>query len=305
MGKAKNPIKTMVDPFGVTDGLFGGGGGSGYNTKDAMNSQIATAKAQAKYGTYGVNSILGDMNLVENADGTYSLNYQNSPADVQRQNLINQSLASLSLDPTAAQNAYYKQATRQLLPQFQQDQDRLHEQLINRGITAGSSLYNDQMEKLRNTQQGTLSDISNQAVYQGQDYLSSQIGNIGSLASQYDALKVGSLGGITGYNFTDPYTLQQQIKAQGSAAKYGALGSIGGAAIGALLASDARLKENIEPVGKLDNGLTVYLFNFKGDKKKQIGLIAQEVKEVIPEAVVQGEDGYLRVDYEKATKGGK
>ena len=301
MGKAKK----LVDPFGVTDGLLGGKGGSGYNTNDAMNSQIATARAQAKYGTYGVNSILGNMNLVENTDGTYTLNYQNSDADRMRQNLINQSLANLSLDPTAAQSAYYKQATRQLLPQFQQDQDRLHEQLVNRGITAGSSLYNDQMGKLRDSQQGTLADISNQAVFSGQDYLGSQIGNIGSLANQYDALRVSGLSGQTGANFQDPYTLQQQIKAQNNSAKWGALGSLGGAVIGGLLASDARLKENIEPVGKLDNGLTVYLFNFKGEKKKQIGLIAQEVTEVIPDAVIEGEDGYLRVDYEKATKGGK
>ena len=297
MGKAKK----LVDPLGLADL----GKGTGYNSNDAMNSQIATARAQAKYGTYGINSILGNMNLVENADGTYSLNYQNSDADNLRQNLINQGLSNLSLDPTSAQSAYYKQATRQLLPQFQQDQDRLHEQLVNRGITAGSSLYNDQMGKLRDSQQGTLADISNQAVYQGQDYLSSQIGNIGSLANQYDALKVGSLGGQTGANFSDPYNTQQQIKAQNNSAKWGAIGNLAGAAIGAFAASDARLKENIEPVGKLDNGLTVYLFNFKGDKKKQIGLIAQEVAEVIPDAVIEGEDGYLRVDYEKATKGGK
>lgn len=75
-----------------------------------------------------------------------------------------------------------------------------------------------------------------------------------------------------------------------------------GKGIGGMAMSDERLKENIRPIGKLDNGLTVYIFNFKGQDTPQIGLIAQEVKEVIPEAVTEGEDGYLRVDYELATR---
>lgn len=282
-----------------------GSKGPKYNQNQAMDSQIKTAQAQAKYGTYGVNSIFGNMGLQQNADGTYTLNYENSNADRQRQNLVNQGLAGLSLDPTKAQNAYYAQATRQLLPQFQRNEDRLHEQLVNRGITAGSSLYNEQMENLRNQQNGTLADISNQAVFSGQDYLGSQIGNIGALANQFDALKVGSLGGQTGAGFQDTYNQKfnaDQQRAQAKNAMWGTIGSLAGSAIG--LFSDARLKENIVPVGKLDNGLTVYLFNFKGDNKKQIGLIAQEVKEVIPEAVSE-KDGYLTVNYELATKGGK
>ena len=72
---------------------------------------------------------------------------------------------------------------------------------------------------------------------------------------------------------------------------------------GGMAMSDKRLKENIKAVGKLDNGLTVYLFNFKGQDVPQIGLIAQEVQKVIPEAVKEGKDGYLRVDYKLATGG--
>ena len=65
-------------------------GSTKYNNDDALNSQIKTAQAQAKYGTYGVNSILGNMNLQKNTDGTYSLNYGGTAADKQRQNLITQ-----------------------------------------------------------------------------------------------------------------------------------------------------------------------------------------------------------------------
>ena len=61
--------------------------------------------------------------------------------------------------------------------------------------------------------------------------------------------------------------------------------------------SDARVKENIYPVGRLDNGLTVYLFNYIGENIPQIGLIAQEVAEYRPEAVLQDEYGLLHVNY--------
>jgi soluble lytic murein transglycosylase-like protein len=58
------------------------------------------------------------------------------------------------------------------------------------------------------------------------------------------------------------------------------------AAYAAVLAfSDRRLKDNIEPIGKLFDGQNVYRYNFKGDDKKQIGLMAQEVEKRYPDAV--------------------
>lgn len=182
-----------------------GSSGPKYNENKAFASQEKAAQAQAKYGTYGVQSNLGGLKSVQNADGTYSLSYDMDDNDLQRQSLISQGLASLSLDPSRAQQAYYNQATSQLLPQFEKDQDRLHEQLLARGITEGSSLYNDQMNLLRQNQNNQLSNISNQAVYEGQNYLANQIGNIGSLASQYDILNIPGLSGSTGAVFENTY----------------------------------------------------------------------------------------------------
>lgn len=65
--------------------------------------------------------------------------------------------------------------------------------------------------------------------------------------------------------------------------------------------SDERLKENIKPVGKTFDGQTIHSYNYKGDPRTQIGLIAQEVQKHHPEAVgVAG--GYKTVDYDKATE---
>ena len=60
------------------------------------------------------------------------------------------------------------------------------------------------------------------------------------------------------------------------------------------LTSDIRVKENISQVGSLDNGLPVYLFNYKGNKTPQIGLMAQDVEKVNKDAVVEI-DGIKRV----------
>lgn len=55
--------------------------------------------------------------------------------------------------------------------------------------------------------------------------------------------------------------------------------------IAAISASDRRLKDNIEPIGKLFDGQNVYRYNLKGDDEKRIGLMAQEVEKRYPDAV--------------------
>jgi hypothetical protein len=66
-----------------------------------------------------------------------------------------------------------------------------------------------------------------------------------------------------------------------------------------LMASDRRLKEDIEPVGKLFDGTPVYRYRFKDSPLTQIGLMADEVD---PRAVfVHPEHGFQMVDYRRAT----
>ncbi|WP_421696941.1 tail fiber domain-containing protein [Ancylobacter sp.] len=75
---------------------------------------------------------------------------------------------------------------------------------------------------------------------------------------------------------------------------------LGTAALGLL--SDERAKEDIRRVGELDNGETVYAYRYKGDPRTQIGLIAQEVAESDPDAVMDMGNGLLGVNYDKATR---
>jgi hypothetical protein len=63
--------------------------------------------------------------------------------------------------------------------------------------------------------------------------------------------------------------------------------------------SDLALKHDVVLLGHLDNGLGYYRFSYLGSDKAYVGVIAQEVQTVRPEAVTRGSDGYLRVYYER------
>ena len=71
-----------------------------------------------------------------------------------------------------------------------------------------------------------------------------------------------------------------------------------GKGVAAYFASDMRLKENIIRIGTSPRGYGWYEFNFKGDRTKYQGVMAQEVQALDPSAVIT-RDGFLAVDYSK------
>jgi polysaccharide biosynthesis/export protein len=65
------------------------------------------------------------------------------------------------------------------------------------------------------------------------------------------------------------------------------------------LASDIRLKRDIVLVAQLPNGLRLYRYRYVWSPTLYVGVIAQEVRDVVPSAVTRGSDGYLRVNYRR------
>lgn len=63
--------------------------------------------------------------------------------------------------------------------------------------------------------------------------------------------------------------------------------------------SDRRLKTDIRLIGKSFDGQNIYAYRFLGEPQTQIGLMAQEVEALRPDAVVEVE-GVKHVDYAKA-----
>jgi hypothetical protein len=119
----------------------------------------------------------------------------------------------------------------------------------------------------------------------------------------------GTSSGISNSNTTGQTTQQGSPVSNilggilGAGSILGGTGAFGSAGwLAPLLLSDERAKEDIAPIGILNDGSNVYRFKYKGDpaRRTHIGLLAQEIEETTPEAV--HEIGGLKlVDYDKAT----
>lgn len=79
----------------------------------------------------------------------------------------------------------------------------------------------------------------------------------------------------------------------------GTLTSLAGAAATAY-ASDERVKDVREQVGTTPQGLPLYRYTYKGDNTPQVGVMAQDVAQVKPDALgPTGPGGMMSVDYSK------
>ena len=61
--------------------------------------------------------------------------------------------------------------------------------------------------------------------------------------------------------------------------------------------SDIRLKHDISLLGRTDEGLGLYRYRYNWSEQLYVGVMAQEVEQVVPAAVTQGPDGFKRVNY--------
>ena len=139
----------------------------------------------------------------------------------------------------------------------------------------------------------------------------SQINAPWQLLNNYSNLIQGQYGGQA--SVTQPYYTNQAAGAMG--------GAMGGAALGAMLSngsgwgsglgaaaggmmgafSDRRLKTEIELIGeKLENGLPIYRYRYVWDAPdvRRLGVMVDEVRKVMPSAVVRDVSGFDMVDYE-------
>jgi len=76
-----------------------------------------------------------------------------------------------------------------------------------------------------------------------------------------------------------------------------ALGSLGTLAMSLPGVSDRRLKKNIRQIGSLPSGLGIYSFDYIEGGRSQVGVMADEVEQVIPAAVITMANGYKAVFY--------
>ena len=201
-----------------------------------------------------------------------------------QQNLFNQNLAAGQFGNTAQNQMFGNQVTGA------QANNATSNTLFGNQMSANQQAFNEDLTKyqlplnmlnaLRTGAQvtnPTFSNVPQQATTTGPDIMGAT-----NAASNY---------GLANFNAANA----------SQAGLNSGLFSLGAAA----MISDIRTKENIVKLGVLPNGLNVYEYDYKPEfknhpfarKGKQIGVMAQEVQAIQPEAIIHGSDGYLMVDY--------
>jgi hypothetical protein len=177
-------------------------------------------------------------------------------------------------------------------------------QLGDYGAKFYGDIYNSDQDRALQATQGRVN------AYQGENQLGLDALSGAASANQNQINAAGSfLPGIQSQIQNQPYnnlsqyanivsqltgSSPQKQEEQGSSGWDKLLGA--GAVAGAIF-SDRRLKENCVPVGWYPNDLGMYHFNYIGDSRKYRGVMADEVQDFMPGAVITDPSGYLKVDY--------
>jgi len=232
-------------------------------------------------------------------------------------------LPSTGFNPSQTYQEAYMQ---RLAPQLQQNREQLQQRLANQGIDIGSTAYDRAMMQqaqrendllaaattqgfgvgqqarqtalqeqayLRNEPLNTLSAVRTGAQVQGPQFVNS---------AQQATTAGPDILGAAGMQYN---AAMGDFNARQAAQANFNQGLMGLGSAGIMAFSDVRLKENIKPVGVMDNGLTLYSFEYVDEIKSHplagdgihVGVMAQEVEQVFPYAVKTLDDGYKVVDY--------
>lgn len=165
------------------------------------------------------------------------------------------------------------------------------QQQFNNQLQAGSSIQQMLQQILGNDQAALDAETAFQT--QAQNELDSERQtSVLQQGSQMEALSnyLAMISGIGGMGGTSTSTQKS------SNGLLGTLGNIaqGVVAIGKM--SDRRLKRDVKRVGATDDGLPIYTYRYHGSDTVHMGVMAQDVAEVRPEAVMRAGE-YLAVNY--------
>jgi hypothetical protein len=225
-------------------------------------------------------------------------------------------------------DSLYKQNTAFLDPQFKQGEDALRSRMANQGIVEGSEASQNAMGDFGRSKEFAYGQARDKAISgAGQEAdrafgMESQARNqmLSELLTQRNQpmQELQQLRGMTGVNMPQ-FEGQAQVGStpaditsamnnqyQGQVDSYNAKQQTKNAnlqtaaSIAAMFAlSDERAKDDIEPIGELNDGTGLFSFRYKGSDVPQVGVMAQDVEKRDPSAVRMRPDGLKEVNYTK------
>lgn len=219
----------------------------------------------------------------------------------------------LSNDATEAR--LMELGSKRLDPRFAQEEESLRTKLANQGVMEGSEAYNRAFDRFGQTKNDAYNQLlltgRGQAVQEALAQRNQPINEISALLNGSQVSQPNFIGTpntpVAGVDYAgmvdkkyqselNAWNAQNQSK---NAMMGGIFGMIGN---GLTMFSDKRLKENIKQVGKLKDGTKLYSYNYKGDDRPQVGVMAQEAEKKHPEAI-GSVLGFKTVDYSKIVEG--
>jgi hypothetical protein len=246
----------------------------------------------------------------------YVENMLNTPFDTSK-------LPTTGFNPSQSYQDAYMQ---RLQPQIQQNREALQQQLANKGIDIGSTAYDRALQTQAQRENDLLAAATTQGFGVGQQARQSALQEQAYLRNEplntLSAVRTGAQ--VQGPQFVNSaqqattggadilgasqmqYNAQMgDFNAQQAAQQNFNQGLMGLGGAGIMKYSDIRTKENIKQIHWLPNGLPVYEYEYKPEFKdhplaghgKFVGVMAQEVEAVYPQAVTTLDNGYKAVNY--------
>lgn len=301
----------QVTPYGRLDYSITGQDPYGNPTWTATQS---LSPAQQQLLDYQNQTSIGLGQLANKGLG-YVENMLNTPFDTS-------ALPSTGFNPSQTYQDAYMQ---RLQPQITQNREALQQQLANKGIDIGSTAYDRAMQTQAQRENDLLAAATTQGFGVGQQARQQALTEQAYLRNEplntLSAVRTGSQ--VQGPSFVNSaqqattsgpdllgasqmqYNAQMGDFNQKQAAQQNFNQGLMGLGAAGIMASDIRMKENIKQIHWLPNGLPVYEYEYKPEFKdhplaghgKFVGVMAQEVEAVYPQAVITLENGYKAVNY--------
>ena len=220
----------------------------------------------------------------------------------------------VSMDNEAVEGRLFDLGSRRLNPMFDQREENLRTRLANQGVRPGSAAYDAEMRQFGEGRNDAFNNLllsgRGQSVQEILAERNQPINEISALLSQSQVSQPNFINtpqtGVGGVDYTGMVNnnYNQQMNAwsqQANAARSQGNAMMGGmfglASAGLGLFSDIRLKSRIRRVGTHPLGIGVYAYDIFG--RREIGVMAQELQAVKPEAVAMHPSGFLTVDYDQ------
>lgn len=225
----------------------------------------------------------------------------------------------LKLGNEATEARLMELGMKRLDPQFARDEEAMRTRLINSGIREGSAAWNAEMGRASQSR----NDAINQLILSGrglanQEILTERNAPINEITALLNGSQVSQPNfvgtpqtSVAGVDYAglvrDKYNADMSAYNSANASNAAMMGGLFGLAgslgsMGLYKYSDPKMKKDVKKVGKLDNGLNVYEYKYKGSDTPEIGLMADEVEKKKPHAVVVDAMKRRMVNYAEAVQ---